>query len=231
MFIVDNVIANEYWEYGLKNYNFEKIRNDDYGLQNFIRDKYERKRYIHPKKQEPMMMVIQGHDLIREYAQRKEQVDNNNNNLVGEHDEEEEEQEHRRYGFVKEKKGRSFGICGKSNKNNNEQQVYSNNNVNDKVNKGNMNNVEQIQQNNIEKQQQQQVQQNQVQIQETKLIDFDEPSVITTNNNNTSNITNDIFSTIQNQQPQQPIIDTNIQTEKKTGFGFIKKKNSKSRHK
>jgi stromal membrane-associated protein len=57
---IDNKIANEYWEHKLKDMNFEKIRDDDNRLQDFIRDKYDRKRYVNSKKRDPMSLIVEG---------------------------------------------------------------------------------------------------------------------------------------------------------------------------
>ena len=38
---INNEIANEYWEYKLKKFDFKSIQNDNYKLIKFIRDKYE----------------------------------------------------------------------------------------------------------------------------------------------------------------------------------------------
>jgi len=44
----------------LKDLNYEKIQNDDYKLNDLIRDKYERKKYCDIKKTDPMTLIIQG---------------------------------------------------------------------------------------------------------------------------------------------------------------------------
>ena len=40
--------------------DYEKIRNDENRLQDFIRDKYDRKRWINSKKRDPMSLIISG---------------------------------------------------------------------------------------------------------------------------------------------------------------------------
>ena len=111
-----------------KDFDFEAIRNNDYRLQDFIRDKYERKRYINSKKEDPMSLVIQGHDLIKEYALRKE------SNTV----EEEEEDEPRERHFVRPKAGRSFGIVSKpEDKNNIPKKTIANNTSNNNIQNNN----------------------------------------------------------------------------------------------
>ena len=48
--IINNKIANKYWECKLKKFDFKKIQNDNYRLVEFIRDKYEHKKWVDPKK-------------------------------------------------------------------------------------------------------------------------------------------------------------------------------------
>jgi len=55
----------------LKDLNYEKLQNDDYKLNDLIRDKYEMKKYCDMKKTDPMTLIIQGKTL----------EDNNNRNL------------------------------------------------------------------------------------------------------------------------------------------------------
>ena len=59
---IDNKIANKYWEYALKDFDFKSIQNDNYRLQDFIRDKYERKKWINKKKKDPMTLIIEKED-------------------------------------------------------------------------------------------------------------------------------------------------------------------------
>ena len=40
--------------------DFEKLQNDDNRLQDFIRDKYDRKRYINTKVKDPMSLIKEG---------------------------------------------------------------------------------------------------------------------------------------------------------------------------
>ena len=48
--IINNKIANKYWEYKLKNFNFKEIQNDNKKLAEFVRDKYENKKWIDKKR-------------------------------------------------------------------------------------------------------------------------------------------------------------------------------------
>lgn len=52
-------MANEYWESKLKEIDYEKLQNDDTRLQEFIRDKYERRRYSN-KGKDPMTLIYEG---------------------------------------------------------------------------------------------------------------------------------------------------------------------------
>ena len=59
--IINNKIANKYWECKLKKFNFKSLHSDNYKLVQFIRDKYENKKWIDPKKKEdPMSLIIKG---------------------------------------------------------------------------------------------------------------------------------------------------------------------------
>ena len=59
--IINNKIANKYWEYKLKKVDYEKIRNNNNELIKFIRDKYENKKWINKKKKEdPMSLINKG---------------------------------------------------------------------------------------------------------------------------------------------------------------------------
>jgi len=44
----------------LKELNYEKLQNDDYKLNDLIKDKYERKKYCDIKETDPMTLIIQG---------------------------------------------------------------------------------------------------------------------------------------------------------------------------
>ncbi len=52
-------MANAYWEYSLTEMPFEKLQNDDYRLFDFVRDKYERRRYA-KKGKDPMTLIYEG---------------------------------------------------------------------------------------------------------------------------------------------------------------------------
>ena len=54
----------------MDNLDFVKLQNDEYRLLDFIRDKYERKRYA-PKGKDPMTLVIEGKE-IKEYEKPEE---------------------------------------------------------------------------------------------------------------------------------------------------------------
>jgi stromal membrane-associated protein len=43
---IDNKISNDYWEYNLKKDEFNQMRNNPYKIMEFIRNKYEYKKYI-----------------------------------------------------------------------------------------------------------------------------------------------------------------------------------------
>ena len=59
--LINNKIANKYWECNLKKFDFKKIQNDKYKLVEFIRNKYENKLWVDPsKKIDPMTLISKG---------------------------------------------------------------------------------------------------------------------------------------------------------------------------
>ena len=59
--LINNKIANKYWEHKLKKFDFKKIQNDKYKLVEFIRNKYEHKNWIDSsKKEDPMTLIAKG---------------------------------------------------------------------------------------------------------------------------------------------------------------------------
>ena len=59
--LINNKIANKYWECKLKKFDFKKIQNDKYKLVEFIRNKYENKLWVDPsKKIDPMTLISKG---------------------------------------------------------------------------------------------------------------------------------------------------------------------------
>ena len=83
---INNKIANKYWEYHLKNFDFKKIQKDNYLCQDFIRDKYERKKWVNKKKKDPMSLIIAGKfkgdssDEDEENEENEENDDDDENN-------------------------------------------------------------------------------------------------------------------------------------------------------
>lgn len=72
---INNEIANSYWEYDLKNYDFERIRDNEMRLHDFIREKYEFRRWAKSNVPDPMSLVIQqGRDLVKEFSNNGEAV-------------------------------------------------------------------------------------------------------------------------------------------------------------
>ena len=59
--LINNKIANKYWEHKLKKFDYKSIQKDNNKLINFIRDKYENKKWVDKKKKEdPMSLIIKG---------------------------------------------------------------------------------------------------------------------------------------------------------------------------
>ena len=55
----------------MKDQDWEKVQNDDYKLQNLIKDKYERKRYTE-KGKDPMTLIIAGKEVKRKAKEEDE---------------------------------------------------------------------------------------------------------------------------------------------------------------
>ena len=55
---INNEIAKKYWEYNLKNFNFEIIKNDRTKRMEFIKNKYEYKKWVNPNEIDPMSKII-----------------------------------------------------------------------------------------------------------------------------------------------------------------------------
>ena len=72
---INNEIANKYWEYNLQNYNFDLLKNNRHLLMDFIRDKYEHKKWVNQNDIDPMTKIMQGIN-INKVCQK-----NNSNNL------------------------------------------------------------------------------------------------------------------------------------------------------
>ena len=95
---INNEIANEYWEYKLKKFDFKSIQNDNYKLIQFIRDKYEYKKWVNKKKKDPMTLIIQG-----KFKNKKEKIKseddekNEENNKDYENNSSEEENDEQDY--------------------------------------------------------------------------------------------------------------------------------------
>ena len=56
---INNEIANKYWEYNLHNFDFDSIKDDRDKMMEFIRNKYEYKKWINQNEIEPMSRIIQ----------------------------------------------------------------------------------------------------------------------------------------------------------------------------
>ena len=90
---INNEIANEYWEYKLKKFDFKSIQNDNYKLINFIRDKYEYKKWVNKKTKDPMTLIIQGKFKNKEEDDESDEDNDNQNKSEEENEEKEENQD------------------------------------------------------------------------------------------------------------------------------------------
>ena len=135
---INNQIANAYWENGLdNNYDFQKIRDNEIRLIEFIRDKYEFRRWAKPNVPDPMSLIIQGRDLVKEFMNNGEAV-----KLYEKSNKPELERRIKHFGNKKEKKGKDFGILDKKDNNKITNSNINNNNMNqNNIANNNMNNV------------------------------------------------------------------------------------------
>ena len=148
---INNDIANAYWEYDLNNYDYQRLRDNEIRLIEFIRDKYEFKRWAKPRVPDPMSLVIQGRDLVKEFINNGEAV-----KMYEKSQQPELEKRSQHFNRQKnEKKGKSFGIVDRgdnnSNINNNNQQHNNNDNNSNSNNNNNSNNNVQNNNKNTEK--------------------------------------------------------------------------------
>ena len=61
---IDNKIANDYWEYNLNNFDFNIMKKDRDIIMEFIRNKYEYKKWININDIDPMQKLIQQNNNI-----------------------------------------------------------------------------------------------------------------------------------------------------------------------
>ena len=64
---IDNKIANNYWEYNLNNFDFNIMKNDRDKIMEFIRNKYEYKKWININDIDPMQKLIQQNNNNKVY--------------------------------------------------------------------------------------------------------------------------------------------------------------------
>ena len=180
---INNEIANAYWEYDLRNFDFQNIRDNEIRLIEFIRDKYEFKRWAKPNVPDPMSLVISGRDLVKEFMTEGEAV-----KLYEKSQKPDNEKRMRHFNVKKNvKSGRSFGIVDKNeNTNNNIKNNTSNNNINN--NNINNNNINSNNNNNNQNQNINQNQENNQNQNKKKGFDFIKRKNNPTQNNNDSNI-------------------------------------------
>ena len=134
---INNEIANAYWEYDLRNFDFQKIRDNEIRLIEFIRDKYEFRRWAKPNVPDPMSFVIQGRDLVKEFMNNGEAV-----KLYEKSETPEFEKRSRHFNKDKnEKKGKSFGILDKKENIKDNHSNHFIKNENDNMNNENNQNV------------------------------------------------------------------------------------------
>ena len=70
---IDNKISNDYWEYNLKKDEFNQMRNNPYKIMEFIRNKYEYKKYINNNDIPPIDKIMIQNNTINN-------INNNNFN-------------------------------------------------------------------------------------------------------------------------------------------------------
>lgn len=60
-----------YWEHNLVQMNYEKLRNDENRLGQFIVDKYKRRQFINTKHKDPMSLILEGKNPVDEYGEEE----------------------------------------------------------------------------------------------------------------------------------------------------------------
>ena len=101
--LINNKIANKYWECKLKKFDFKKIQNDKYKLVEFIRNKYENKLWVDTsKKIDPMTLISKGKikKFKKLYCQDEEGEDEEN--------EDEDDEENKKQKKKKNKKNKKL---------------------------------------------------------------------------------------------------------------------------
>ena len=101
--LINNKIANKYWECKLKKFDFKKIQNDKYKLVEFIRNKYENKLWVDTsKKIDPMTLISKGKikKFKKLYCQDEEGKDEEN--------EDEDDEENKKQKKKKNKKNKKL---------------------------------------------------------------------------------------------------------------------------
>jgi len=70
--LINNKIANEYWEERIycDAGVLEAIQDDDEKLKRFIVDKYQKKKYVDPKLESPMALLLEGKSIVIEEKQK-----------------------------------------------------------------------------------------------------------------------------------------------------------------
>lgn len=75
-------MANDYWESKMKDFDFEKIQNDDCRLQDFIKDKYVRKKWANTKKTDPMTLIYEGKDPEEDQSPKNKPEDSSSEEYI-----------------------------------------------------------------------------------------------------------------------------------------------------
>jgi len=69
----NNKIANQFWEYKLKDMNYQTLQNDDNRLRDFIFDKYERRRWVNSKVKDPFTLIKEGKEPMEMEEEQQEE--------------------------------------------------------------------------------------------------------------------------------------------------------------
>ena len=147
---IDNKIANDYWEYNLHNYDFGSLKKNRMKLMDFIRDKYEYKKWVKQNEIDPMTRIIKG-DKMNLNSQNNNNFkfnfvqsnDNMNNNFINLNNQDARNNNYN-FGNINQNNNNYYNNNNMNNFNNNSQNInkfFNNNNSLQNNNNGPNNNI------------------------------------------------------------------------------------------
>ena len=147
---INNKIANNYWEYNLHNYDFGSLKKNRMKLMDFIRDKYEYKKWVKQNEIDPMTRIIKG-DKMNLNSQNNNNFkfnfvqsnDNMNNNFINLNNQDARNNNYN-FGNINQNNNNYYNNNNMNNFNNNSQNInkfFNNNNSLQNNNNGPNNNI------------------------------------------------------------------------------------------